>query len=43
MTRFAAVNSITQPEKLKQFDSEDYAFDAKNSTESCWRFRRRSR
>jgi cytoplasmic iron level regulating protein YaaA (DUF328/UPF0246 family) len=41
MTRYAALKGITQPEKLKGFDSEGYAFDEKDSTEYCWVFRRR--
>jgi cytoplasmic iron level regulating protein YaaA (DUF328/UPF0246 family) len=41
MARFAAVNGITDAEKLKAFDSESYIYDESRSTESCWRFRRR--
>jgi hypothetical protein len=41
MARYAAVTGITQPEKLKRFDSEGYAFDASVSTDRCWMFRRR--
>ncbi|HYC41472.1 MAG TPA: peroxide stress protein YaaA [Noviherbaspirillum sp.] len=41
MTRFAAANGITQVEKLKQFDTEGYAYDARISTESHWVFRRK--
>lgn len=41
MTRYAAVKGITKPEKLKDFDLEGYAFDAKASTEHNWIFRRR--
>ena len=41
MARYAAVNRITQPEKLKAFDAEGYAFDAAGSSEHCWLFRRR--
>lgn len=41
MARYAAVNCITQPEKLKAFDAEGYAFDAAGSSEYCWLFRRR--
>lgn len=42
MARYAALNNITQPEKLKKFDSEGYAFDAEGSSERCWVFRRRA-
>lgn len=41
MARYAAVKGITQPEKLKAFDAEGYAFDADGSTEHNWLFRRR--
>jgi cytoplasmic iron level regulating protein YaaA (DUF328/UPF0246 family) len=41
MARYAAVRGITRPEKLKTFDSEGYAFDAANSTETTWMFRRK--
>lgn len=41
MARYAVVNRITQPEKLKAFDVEGYAFDAAGSSEHCWLFRRR--
>jgi uncharacterized protein len=41
MARHAAVKGIRQPEKLKAFDSEGYAFDAANSSETTWVFRRK--
>lgn len=41
MARYAAEKGITQVEKLKLFDVEGYAFDAKASSEVNWVFRRR--
>lgn len=41
MARFAAVNGITGPEQLKAFDLGGYAYDAANSDDSRWMFRRR--
>ncbi|MBC7500951.1 MAG: peroxide stress protein YaaA [Herminiimonas sp.] len=41
MARYAAVKRITQPQKLKAFDYEGYAFDAENSTQDKWFFKRR--
>jgi cytoplasmic iron level regulating protein YaaA (DUF328/UPF0246 family) len=41
MARYAATKGITNPEKLKGFDLEGYAFDADVSTEKKWVFRRR--
>jgi uncharacterized protein len=41
MARYAAVKSITDPEQLKQFDAEGYAFDASASDAREWMFRRR--
>jgi cytoplasmic iron level regulating protein YaaA (DUF328/UPF0246 family) len=41
MARYAAVKRITQPEKLKAFDVEGYAFDERGSSEHSWLFRRR--
>jgi uncharacterized protein len=41
MARYAAVKGITQPEKLKAFDSEGYAFNPEASNDSTWVFRRR--
>jgi cytoplasmic iron level regulating protein YaaA (DUF328/UPF0246 family) len=42
MVRYAALHGIADPEKLKGFDSEGYAYDAPHSTELVWRFRRRT-
>jgi cytoplasmic iron level regulating protein YaaA (DUF328/UPF0246 family) len=41
MARYAAVKGITQPDKLKKFDSEGYRFDEKDSSDVTWVFRRR--
>ncbi|HYD78396.1 MAG TPA: peroxide stress protein YaaA [Paucimonas sp.] len=41
MARYAAQKGITQPEKLKAFDSEGYAFDAGRSTDLTWVFKRK--
>ena len=41
MARYAALNHINQPQKLKQFDLDGYAFAAEASSESSWVFRRR--
>lgn len=41
MARYAIEHKLTEPEQLKNFDSEGYAFDAKASNESRWMFRRR--
>ncbi len=41
MTRYAIDHKITRPERLKDFDTDGYAFDAKNSDEQHWVFRRR--
>lgn len=41
MARYAALNGITQAEKLKAFDVEGYLFDAAASSERNWVFRRR--
>lgn len=40
MARYAAVKNITQPEKLKAFDVDGYAFAKAQSTENTWVFRR---
>lgn len=42
MARYAAVNEVRQPEQLKQFDAEGYAFDAAASDDTTWFFRRRA-
>ena len=41
MARYAAQHAIKTPEKLKNFDSEGYAFVPDASTEIAWMFRRR--
>lgn len=41
MVRYAAQHRLMQPQKLKNFDLEGYAYDESASTESVWRFRRR--
>ncbi|HVK94388.1 MAG TPA: peroxide stress protein YaaA [Noviherbaspirillum sp.] len=41
MARYAAFNAVRDPEKLKAFDSEGYAFDPHASTGQTWVFRRR--
>lgn len=40
MARYAVVKGISQPEKLKQFNFEGYAFDPTASSEHTWVFRR---
>jgi cytoplasmic iron level regulating protein YaaA (DUF328/UPF0246 family) len=41
MARYAVVNGIVQPERLKQFDKEGYAFAGTRSGEHRWIFRRK--
>jgi len=41
MTRFAVLNRLTDPEALKGFDSDGYAFAPEASDETTWVFRRR--
>jgi cytoplasmic iron level regulating protein YaaA (DUF328/UPF0246 family) len=41
MARYAAVKGITDPQKLKKFDVDGYAFDKQDSDERNWVFRRR--
>jgi cytoplasmic iron level regulating protein YaaA (DUF328/UPF0246 family) len=41
MARYAAEKGITDPQKLKKFDVDGYAFDKSVSTEKEWVFRRR--
>lgn len=41
MARYAAENGMTDPEQLKDFDVDGYAFDASASGENDWVFRRR--
>ncbi|PKH22611.1 peroxide stress protein YaaA [Enterobacterales bacterium CwR94] len=40
MSRFIIQERLTQPEHLKQFDLEGYFFDAENSKENEWVFKR---
>ena len=41
MARYAALHGITDPQALKEFDVDGYAFEAGASTEKQWVFRRR--
>ncbi|MBA5640188.1 peroxide stress protein YaaA [Duganella sp. LX20W] len=41
MARYAAVNGITDPERLKDFTVDGYAFHAEDSNAKTWIFRRR--
>jgi cytoplasmic iron level regulating protein YaaA (DUF328/UPF0246 family) len=41
MARYAAQRALTDPERLKEFDVDGYAFDAGASKERTWVFRRR--
>jgi cytoplasmic iron level regulating protein YaaA (DUF328/UPF0246 family) len=41
MARYATVNGIKDPRKLKAFDVDGYAFDAQESDERNWVFRRK--
>jgi uncharacterized protein len=41
MARYAAINAVTDPEQLKDFDLDGYAYDAAASSPSAWIFRRR--
>ncbi|MGO4474628.1 peroxide stress protein YaaA [Massilia sp. 2TAF26] len=41
MARYAAERGITDPQALKAFDVDGYAFDESVSTEKAWVFRRR--
>jgi cytoplasmic iron level regulating protein YaaA (DUF328/UPF0246 family) len=41
MARYAAVKGIRDPEKLKKFDVDGYAFEASVSSERSWVFRRK--
>jgi cytoplasmic iron level regulating protein YaaA (DUF328/UPF0246 family) len=43
MARYATVNRIRRPERLKRFDMEGYAFDECDSTSHRWIFRRKLR
>jgi len=41
MTRYATVNRLSEPEGLKDFDYDGYAFEQSVSNEKSWVFRRR--
>ena len=41
MTRYAVMNRLTEPEALKHFDYDGYAFVAAVSDDTRWVFRRR--
>jgi len=41
LTRYATVNAIRDPEQLKQFDVDGYAFVPEASNDSSWVFRRK--
>jgi cytoplasmic iron level regulating protein YaaA (DUF328/UPF0246 family) len=41
MARYAAEHGITDPQRLKEFDVDGYAFDESASGEKAWVFRRR--
>ncbi len=41
MARYAAERGIVDPERLKEFDVDGYAFDERGSSERDWLFRRR--
>ena len=41
MTRYAVLNRLTDPEGLKAFDSDGYAFAPEASDDASWVFRRR--
>jgi cytoplasmic iron level regulating protein YaaA (DUF328/UPF0246 family) len=41
MARYAVENGITDPEQLKEFDVDGYAFVAGESSERSWVFRRK--
>ncbi len=41
MARFATLNRLSEPEGLKDFDDDGYAFEASLSDEKRWVFRRR--
>ena len=42
MARYCALHNVTNPEKLKQFHLDGYAFDADSSDQQHWVFRRRA-
>ncbi len=42
MTRYAVLNRLDEPEGLKEFDYDGYAFAAESSDDKTWVFRRRA-
>jgi cytoplasmic iron level regulating protein YaaA (DUF328/UPF0246 family) len=42
MTRYAVLNRLDEPEGLKEFDDDGYAFAAEASDDKTWVFRRRA-
>ncbi|MGB8240858.1 MAG: peroxide stress protein YaaA, partial [Azonexus sp.] len=42
MTRYAVLNRLDEPEGLKEFDYDGYAFAAEASDDKTWIFRRRA-
>jgi cytoplasmic iron level regulating protein YaaA (DUF328/UPF0246 family) len=42
LARYAAVNNITDPKKLKKFDVDGYKFEPDASNGSTWVFRRKT-
>jgi cytoplasmic iron level regulating protein YaaA (DUF328/UPF0246 family) len=42
MTRYAVLNRLDEPEGLKEFDDDGYAFAAEASDDKTWIFRRRA-
>ena len=42
MTRYAVLNRLDEPEGLKEFDYDGYAFAAETSDDKTWVFRRRA-
>jgi len=41
LARYAAVKAIADPEKLKRFDVDGYAYEPAGSTDTTWLFRRK--
>jgi cytoplasmic iron level regulating protein YaaA (DUF328/UPF0246 family) len=41
MARYATVKGLSDPQKLKKFDVDGYAYDANDSTDATWIFRRK--
>jgi cytoplasmic iron level regulating protein YaaA (DUF328/UPF0246 family) len=40
MARYICDNRLVEPEDIKHFDVDGYAFDAENSDQYSWRFTR---